>query len=95
MLDAQAIAGVALCILVRQRGLDPASMDVPDRRRLACQGGIVDNTGVTIQKISHRRNQPGPYWLKPLWLAGVSMYLLGNICNAVCCWSVSHQQPSS
>ncbi|CEP02636.1 hypothetical protein PBRA_002603 [Plasmodiophora brassicae] len=61
MLDAQAIAGVALCIL----------------------GGIVDNTGVTIQKISHRRNQPGPYWLKPLWLAGVSMYLLGNICNAL------------
>eukprot|EP00474_Spongospora_subterranea_P010470 CRZ10928.1 hypothetical protein [Spongospora subterranea] len=50
---------------------------------LCILGGIVDNLGVTVQKLSHRRRLPGHYCTKRLWLVGVSMYLLGNVCNGL------------
>ena len=35
-------------------------------------GGIVDNTGVTIQKLAHRNEKLSekPYYRRPLWLVG-------------------------
>jgi hypothetical protein len=54
---------------------------------LGLLGGFIDNLGVCIMKIAHRRIAEKPlkisYWKSPLWLAGLALYLGGNVVNAV------------
>lgn len=53
---------------------------------LGILGGIIDNVGVTVQKLAHRKvygTKTGAYLRSPTWLIGLAMYLSGNIVNAV------------
>ena len=54
---------------------------------LGITGGVIDNIGVTLQKLSHRRmskeSAKGAYVCRPLWAGGFGLYMAGNVVNAV------------
>lgn len=53
----------------------------------AILGGLLDNFGVCLQKMSHLHLQAedarGRYWTQRRWLAGVALYLTGSVMNAL------------
>ena len=48
-------------------------------------GGLVDNIGVCLQKLSHMRHigSDKQYFQQKGWVVGITLYLIGNVMNAI------------
>lgn len=47
---------------------------------LAILGGVMDNTGVSIQRLALKAGQT---WRHPRWIAGLCLYLTGTVLNGI------------